>query len=79
MPRQRIARGWVTLSEAGSYLGVSPELVRRAVATGELAAYEKPATRRDGPSGRYLVSLDDVDAWVRSWPAFGRSGMEVVA
>lgn len=79
MGKKRISRGWVTLNEAGQYLGVSSELVRRAVATGELAAYEKPATRTRGRSGTALVAVEDIDAWVRSWPHFGQRDMEVVA
>ena len=79
MGRKMIARGWLTATGAAQYLGVAPELVYRAVSSGELPAYEKPATRTKGRSGISLISVEDIDEWVRSWPRAGRSQMEVVA
>lgn len=65
-------RGWFSISEAGRYAGVSPDVVKRAVDAGELPAYEKPATYAEHRVNRFLkVSREDVDAWVRSWPRGG--------
>lgn len=69
MSAQALGRGWVTLKEGAAYVGVAPDLLRRAIAAGELAAYVKPMTRRStGERRRYLLSVADIDAWVRSQP-----------
>lgn len=62
-PRQK--RGWVTMTDAAAYVGVSVHDIRRAIAAGDLAAYERPdtaATQRH----HIRVSYEDIDAWVRT-------------
>ena len=63
-------RGWLPLAAAASYVGLNPDVLRRAIAAGDLPAYEKPATYRRGTGERQraLVSVSDLDAWVRSMP-----------
>ena len=64
-------RGWLPLVGAASYVGLSPNVLRRAIAAGELPAYVKPVTvegRGSGKSTYVLVSVADIDAWVRSLP-----------
>lgn len=66
-----LERGWWPLTRvAEDYLHVSPNLLRGAVNEGALPAYAKPITRGRADSKRpvVLLNLDDVDAWVRSWP-----------
>lgn len=66
------ARGWLSLSEAATYVGVSRDLLREAVAAGELRAYSKPRTcgraRSAHPQARVRIGRDDIDEWVRTWP-----------
>lgn len=66
------ARGWLSLSEAATYVGVSRDLLREAVAAGELRAYAKPRTgggpRSRHPQARVRISKEDIDQWVRVWP-----------
>ena len=38
MSAQALGRGWVTLKEGAAYVGVAPDLLRRAIAAGELAS-----------------------------------------
>lgn len=64
-------RGWLSLVAAASYVGLSPDVIRRAIAAGELPAYKKPVTvegRGEGKNAYALVSVADIDAWVRSQP-----------
>ena len=69
MSAQKLGRGWVTVTEGAAYVGVAPDLLRRAIAAGELAAYVKPLTRRStGERRRYLIAVTDIDAWIRSQP-----------
>lgn len=39
-----IERGWITVSMAAKYAGLSADTLRRAIWAGELEAYEKPVT-----------------------------------
>lgn len=66
--RDAVERGWLDLRSAAHYVGVGTELVRRAIAAGDLPAYEKPATYATGTRVYLKVCRDDLDAWVRSWP-----------
>lgn len=76
MPKRDIGirQAWMPYSRAAQeYLGVSPDLLRRAINNGELIAYEKPLTRgRTGTTREnhsYFVNLEDVDAYIREhWP-----------
>lgn len=63
-------RGWLSLVAAASYVGLSPDVLRRAIAAGDLPAYQKPATYDRGQRKNVyaLVSVADIDAWVRSQP-----------
>ncbi|MBQ2680610.1 MAG: hypothetical protein IJF97_01590 [Eggerthellaceae bacterium] len=66
-----IQQTWMPYSRAAQeYLGVSPDLLRQAINSGELAAYEKPLTRgRTGTTREnhsYFVNLEDVDAYIRA-------------
>ena len=66
-----LERGWWPLSRvAKEYLHVNPNMLRGAINEGALKAYAKPITtgRKDSKRPIVLVHLDDVDAWVRSWP-----------
>lgn len=63
-----VKRGWFSLGDAAKYAGVSPTVLRGAVNSGALKAYEKPATYREGSKVYAMISLDDVDEWVRSLP-----------
>lgn len=69
---------WLCIEDAAVYAGrVSPEIVRRAIASGELEAHAKPLTRgrKPGAAREYLlcrVSKTDIDKWIRGfWPRVG--------
>ncbi|MEF9877757.1 MAG: hypothetical protein RR842_09825 [Gordonibacter sp.] len=61
------ARGWLSVADAARYASVAEQIIRVAVASGELPAYERPALReRDSALRRNMrVSIADVDTWVR--------------
>lgn len=63
-----IQQGWVSVADAARYVRLAPDVVRGAIARGELPAVVKPATRREGRP-QYRVALSDVDAWMRSQPS----------
>lgn len=69
IPKDRSERGWLGVDEAGRYVGIRPDVIRRAIASGELPAYVKPATCREGDRTYYKISREDLDAWVRTWPS----------
>ncbi len=56
-------RGWLTLRGAARYVGVDTSRISRAVHSGALPAY------RAGRS--FLISTEDIDAWVRTFPRVG--------
>lgn len=61
---------WLNMSEASKRVGVSPELLRKAIAAGELKAYRKPITRELKGKQRHIfmrIHTNDIDDWVRSW------------
>lgn len=64
-----IAPGWVSVADAARYVKLAPDVITRAIASGELFAVIKPVTRREGGRPRYRVALADVDAWMRSQPS----------
>lgn len=79
MARTSIAdAGWLHISAAASYVMVAPDVIRRAIMRGELPAYVKPVTRREGGRPQYRVSKRDIDAWMRSQPS-AREAMRGVA
>lgn len=57
---------WVSISGAGVYTSLAPEVISRAIIAGDIEAYVKPATRRENGLPRYRVSKSDLDAWMRS-------------
>lgn len=57
---------WVSISGAGTYTCLAPDVIRRAIITGDLPAYVKPATRREKGRPQYRVSKRDLDSWMRS-------------
>ncbi len=63
-----VQQGWVSVADAARYVRLAPEVVRAAIARGDLPAVVKPVTRREGRS-QYRVALADVDAWMRSQPS----------
>lgn len=62
-----VAAGWVSVSDAGRYVNLAPEVIRGAIVRGELAAVVKPVTRQEGRP-QYRVAIVDLDAWMRSQP-----------
>ena len=72
MAIRQIDRLWAPYTVvARDYLGISPDILRGAIARGELAAYEKPLTRGRKPSSAkenhiWLVYLPDVDEYIRT-------------
>lgn len=74
MPAADKARGWLSVADAARYASVAEQVIRTAIASGELPAYERPAVRERGHAlRRHLrVSVADVDAWVRdTWEPAG--------
>lgn len=73
-------RRWMPYAKAASdYLGVSKDILLRAIKSGELPAYVKPLTRarKEGATreyNQYFVCLSDVDEYIRTYwqPAFPR-------
>lgn len=63
-----VAAGWVSVADAGRYVSMAPDVVRGAIARGELPAVVKPVTRREGRP-QYRVAIVDLDAWMRSQPS----------
>lgn len=65
------ARGWLSLSEAATYVGISKDAVRGAVYRGDVPAYRKPYTQArmptSSPQERLRIAKIDLDAWVRTW------------
>lgn len=57
---------WVSLSGAGTYVNLAPEVIRKAIMAGDLQAYVKPATRRESGRPQFRVSKHDLDSWMRS-------------
>lgn len=76
-----LSRGWWPYTRvAKDYLHISPDLVREAIHSGDLPAYQKPITRGRKDSARHivLVCLDDADDWIRSkWPRVTRESWTV--
>lgn len=56
-----IARGWVSLRGAASYTGLPPSTISRAVHSGALPAYQV--------SKAFRINIEDIDAWVRTFPS----------
>lgn len=69
--------GWLSVSGAANWLHVAPVVIRRAIVGGELPAYVKPSTRREGGRPRYRVSKSDLDAWMRSQPSAREAMLDV--
>lgn len=66
MSRESIARGWLSAEEAGRYVGISPEHIRRAIQRHQLRAYVKPVTRSsEGKHVFYKIAPCDIDEWIR--------------
>ena len=55
-----VQQGWVSVADAARYVRLAPEVVRAAIARGDLPAVVKPVTRREGRS-QYRVALADVE------------------
>ncbi|MCH4181349.1 MAG: helix-turn-helix domain-containing protein [Atopobiaceae bacterium] len=78
------SRGWHSLAGAGVYTNLSPEDIRRAINSGELAAYEKPLTygRKPGARKHVFVRIKsaDLDMWLESQPrvVYGGNGVKEV-
>ena len=64
-----VSPGWVSVSDAARYVKLAPDVITRAIASGELFAVIKPVTRREGGRPQYRVALADVDKWMRSQPS----------
>ena len=67
MAAKDMQRGWLTVAEAAKYVGVSESLIRGAINSHELEAYERPAAlgqRRERRQWRVLIT--DIDRWVKS-------------
>lgn len=68
-----VNRGWLSVKEAAQYVGISNDLIRRAVATHSLPAYIKPVSRgrkATSPENQHTylkINVHDLDQWVRSW------------
>lgn len=68
-----VARRWMPYAKAAhDYLGVSPDILRRAINEKKLPAYEKPLTRgrKEGAAKQrhsWFVHLSDVDEYVRTY------------
>lgn len=74
-----IPRGWMAYTKAAKeYLHVSPDILREAIYSGALPAYQKPVTRgRQDGRPIVFVSLADVDEWIRStWTPATREGLQ---
>ena len=78
-----VQRAWMPYAQAAKfYVGIDRSVLLGAIKRHELKAYEKPTTRgrtTNDPSKRrvsYFVSLEDVDAWIRTYwkPAFPMAG-----
>lgn len=61
-----IEQGWLSVSKAATYTGLNPYVIRRAIASGELRAYKKPPTYREGTKAYFRINIDDIDEWMRS-------------
>ena len=57
-----------TLREAGEAVGLSADRLRAAIAEGSLRAKRTGRSRDGEPAGRYLISADDLRAWVDGLP-----------
>ena len=71
----KIERGWLSVSLAAKYAGLSPDVLRRAIWAGELEAYEKPTAypeRRIKDETRrhvhWITKREFIDAWLMSQP-----------
>lgn len=58
---------WVSIRGAMSYLHLSHAQIMGAIKQGKVHAYRKPSDS-GSPSAACLVSTDELDGWVRSWP-----------
>ena len=64
-----IPAGWVSVADAARWVRLAPDVITRAIASGELPAVIKPVTRVEGGRPQYRVALVDVDRWMRSQPS----------
>lgn len=64
-----IPAGWVSVADAARWVRLAPDVLKRAIARGELPAVIKPVTRVEGGRPQYRVALADVDKWMRSQPS----------
>lgn len=61
------APAWVTLEAGGTYLGIHPRTIRRAMSRGELRGYMFGKPNAAGPGMKAVrVKLADLDAWAES-------------
>lgn len=66
-PDPHPAPAWLTLDAGGTYLGIHPRTIRRAIARGELTGYMfgKPTASGPGMKG-VRVKLAELEAWAES-------------
>ena len=65
----KIEQHWLSVEDAKRYTGLCRATIMGALLRGELIGYEKPVTYRKSENYRqYRISIDDLDAWMRSQP-----------
>ena len=67
MARITIDNKWMSPMDVVAYVGSDPKNVYEAINSGELKAYIKPWA--NGKKKSFILHQDDVDTWMRSWPA----------
>lgn len=64
-----VTPGWGSITDASQYVKLASDVVRAAIARGDLPAVVKPVTRSEGGRPQYRVAFADLDAWMRSQPS----------
>ena len=63
----KIEQHWLSVEDAKRYTGLGRDTIMGALLRGELSGYEKPVTSfRSENYRQYRISIDDLDAWMRS-------------
>ena len=68
MAAPNIERGYYSVEEAAQYVGIAPEVIKRAIEEHELRAYIKPVTRASkGLHVFYKIPRTAIDEWVEGY------------
>lgn len=65
MRSREIEHGWLCITEAAKYAQVAEKDINAAIASGDLPAFNHPASDPSARRRNIRISRDDVDDWIR--------------